>query len=438
VGLRLQRAAFFLAGIVLIILPVTMRNLYVGSQFVLITSGGGEVFYIGNNPKADGTYIEPEFVRPTTKFEHEDFRKKAKELTGRELSRKESSDFWYSEGFKFIFENPLGYARLLKKKMVFFWNFYEFPDNQNYYFQRTRSSVLGWPLAHFGIIAPLGLMGIFLSLRHPGRFSVLHLVFLTYMVSVLIFFNFSRFRLPAVPFLIVFGMYAVSWIVKNLLEKRLRPLFLCLPVLAILYVGVNHNALGKDPYRHEFDTAYTGMGHCYATAGRTEEAYGFYEKALEITPNYPGALYGVGSFYYQRGRMDLAEKAYRDAIEANTYYSEGHYGLGTVLFKRGELDSALHELERAVELDPWRASYRVNLGFVLDAKGRYPGALDAFKEAVRMKPEFAIAHYGLAIAYENSGQYEEAIASWTALLDLGEQGGLREKAEKSLERLRGL
>lgn len=198
------RAAFFLLGVFFIIMPVTIRNYHVGKEFVLITSGGGEAFYLGNNPEADGTYIPPAFVRPTTKLEHDDFRNKARELTGRNLSRKESSDFWYSQAIQFILENPGKYTKLLLRKTLLFWNFYEFPDNQNYYFQKRQSYLLGGPVIEFGMIAPLGFMGILLLLSCPGRFTILYLIFLTYMISNLLFFIFARFRLPAVPFLIIF------------------------------------------------------------------------------------------------------------------------------------------------------------------------------------------------------------------------------------------
>lgn len=82
----LQGAAFLL-GAVIVIMPVTLRNLYVSGELVPITSGGGEVFYIGNNPDADGMYSPPPFVRPTPFLEHEDFRQKAMEITGKRLSK---------------------------------------------------------------------------------------------------------------------------------------------------------------------------------------------------------------------------------------------------------------------------------------------------------------------------------------------------------------
>jgi len=57
----LKRPAAMAVGVILVILPVTVRNLMVTDEFVLISSQGGINFYLGNNEVADGlTMIMPE------------------------------------------------------------------------------------------------------------------------------------------------------------------------------------------------------------------------------------------------------------------------------------------------------------------------------------------------------------------------------------------
>jgi len=103
---RLLHAAALVAGAFLALLPVAWRNQHVAGEWVLTTSGGGEVFYIGNGPFANGAYLPPPWVRSNPRYEHEDFRRRARELTGRELSRGEASRFWYREGWKAIADDP--------------------------------------------------------------------------------------------------------------------------------------------------------------------------------------------------------------------------------------------------------------------------------------------------------------------------------------------
>src|SRR5206468_9501513 len=130
---RLRACGLFLLGAAAGILPVTARNYVVGHEFALLTTGGGEVFFIGNNPDANGRYLPPPFVHADPEREHDDFIAKAGELQGRKLTPGESSGFWLRQGLSWIAENPGAWIRLLGRKLVIFWNAYELPDNYNYY-----------------------------------------------------------------------------------------------------------------------------------------------------------------------------------------------------------------------------------------------------------------------------------------------------------------
>lgn len=432
---RLKRASAFLLGAFLVILPVTARNYYVGREFVLITNLGGENFYIGNNPESDGTYIHPAFIRPNPAFENEDFRRKASELAGRSLSDKEYSNFWFSRGKEFITSNPGRFMWLLGRKFILFWNFYEFPDNHNYYFLKTQSRVLGLPLLHFGIIAPLGILGFLLALRERLRFSVLHMVLLTYMASVLIFFNLDRYRLPAVPVLIIFAVYALLWLAKTAKEARLKALAVAVPCLAVLYLGVNYNVLGKDPYRLKFETSYSNIGGCYADT-KPKEAFEFFRKALEINPQYPGALVGIANLYFQDGQIELAGKAYKSAIKANPIAGNAYNGLGNVLSVEKNAQAAVLAYAKAVELEPNNPGYHTNLGFALMNQRRYDEADKAFEKAILLNKDFPDAYWGLAAIYEAQGRVEETILNLNKFIGLSKDPRWVEKARVKIESIR--
>src|SRR4029079_3172704 len=53
---RVISAAMFAAGVLLILLPVGLRNLTVGGSFQLTTYQLGTNLYIGNHPGGDGMY----------------------------------------------------------------------------------------------------------------------------------------------------------------------------------------------------------------------------------------------------------------------------------------------------------------------------------------------------------------------------------------------
>src|SRR3989442_9900161 len=78
----LRAAGAFTLGAVLMIAPVTLPNWIVSHELVLRTTGGVEVFFIGNNADANGLDVPPPFVRPDPKYQHTDFVDRASEFTG--------------------------------------------------------------------------------------------------------------------------------------------------------------------------------------------------------------------------------------------------------------------------------------------------------------------------------------------------------------------
>ncbi|HET6373995.1 MAG TPA: glycosyltransferase family 39 protein, partial [Candidatus Polarisedimenticolia bacterium] len=208
-GFRLAPALAFAAGALALLLPLAVRNAVVGGEFVLTTAGGGEVFYIGNGPYANGAYVPPPWVRSNPRYEHEDFRVKAREMTGRPLTRGESSRFWWRQGATWIAEHPGAACRLWLRKLALFWNDHELPDNYSFYTFRRFSSLLALLLT-FGPVAVLAAAGGVLTLDRRREMVPLYLAGAGYMFSVLLFFNFARFRLPIVPILLVLAGHALT------------------------------------------------------------------------------------------------------------------------------------------------------------------------------------------------------------------------------------
>src|SRR5437867_9459703 len=138
----LRAAGAFTLGTVLMIAPVTLRNWFVSHEFVLLTTGGGEVFFIGNNADANGLYVPPPFVRPDPKYEHADFIARAEEISGVKMTPMQSSWFWFRQGMKFITDEPGAWIRLLGRKLIHFWNFFELPDNLDYLILQRFSPLL--------------------------------------------------------------------------------------------------------------------------------------------------------------------------------------------------------------------------------------------------------------------------------------------------------
>ena len=189
-------AAAYVAGLAVILGPITLRNVVVGGQLIPIASSGPITFRIGNS--FDSTPIG--FVYP--------------KLPPMPLT---SLAFWRHQAVKFLY----------------FWYGREVPQNANYYFGLAFSWVLTLIPVEFWMLAPLGVVGMVVAAGEWRRGLPIHLLFWPYVLSIVAFFIVARFRLPAVALLFPFAAAALVWIWDGIKARQRRPVEVALLVLAV-------------------------------------------------------------------------------------------------------------------------------------------------------------------------------------------------------------
>src|SRR6266850_1370308 len=115
---RVATAGVFLLGLALVLLPVAIRNSVVDHGFYLTTSQFGPNFYIGNNARADGTYMSLRFGRGSPEYERQDATELAEDATGRRLTPRGVSTYWTMQALAFIRSEPLAWVKLLGRKIA--------------------------------------------------------------------------------------------------------------------------------------------------------------------------------------------------------------------------------------------------------------------------------------------------------------------------------
>jgi len=436
----LSLAAVLLLGTVLAILPATAHNLAVSGEWVLITSGAGEVFYIGNHQGANGAYLPPPFVRPSPAWEHEDFRSEAVRRINEgggeiQMSRAAASRYWFAQGLSTIRSDPWRWVRLEWRKLALFWNARELPDNYSYDLFARHAWLLRLALP-FGLIAPLGLVGMLLTWRRWRELLPLHLLLWVHLAGVLLFFNFSRFRLPVVPVLLVFaGAALVSAWDGWRQGKRARSaailggaLLLALPLQADLtspqdapgqeevlegFAYLDHGSLALAEERFararetmeafhrrsgstpglELGSACFGLGSARLRDGRAGEAVEPLTCAVRQSPQDPGLLQTLAEALLQSGRPQEAEEALTHAVELRPRPFAPYFDLANLLFQRGDAAAALAMFERGrQEADGMSsldlADYHLGVAIVhLELRNDRAAALPHLREVLLLAPQ---------------------------------------------------
>lgn len=372
----------FVAGILVVMAPVTIRNSVVSRDFIPVTSNGGLNFYIGNGAVATGGYARPEgldIVRDPGGASI------AERDLGRELTPSEVSSYWYSRARRDIGRDPGRWLSLMIRKLSFVLSSYEFPQLENYEFQRRYSRLLSMPLPGFGVVAPLGLLGLALMLRRR-RSRVLALFFSAYTASIVAFFVLARYRLPAVPVLLIGASYVIVEAYDRLRAGGTRRLLWLVPAVAALAVLVNANFYSVDR-RKPFAQIHYRLGLIYGDRGDLDRALGEYGLAIEIDPEYPRSYLNMGALLAEAGRLEEAAGAFERAVEVDPDYVAARVNLAMVHIQRGSIEDALGELRVAVAQDPGSAMAHTQIGVALYKAGRADEALSAFADAERLDAE---------------------------------------------------
>jgi len=176
---------------ILTILPWTIRNYTIFKTFVPISTNSGTNFYIGNNPKANGTFkwVFPPGVTPGINWD-------VKSPNG--ICEIRASSLGYKYGLKFIRNNPGQFIRLIAKRA--------------FYQLRTPYYAINFKESKFETIAKLQWLVMYIILfifsffigpfylRYGPKCFYLFLVTISmFMLPHLITFGYNRYILPAIP-----------------------------------------------------------------------------------------------------------------------------------------------------------------------------------------------------------------------------------------------
>jgi tetratricopeptide (TPR) repeat protein len=405
-----RAAAVFLAGVAIGILPVAVRNSIVGGGFYATTSQFGPNFYIGNNPRADGTYQPLRFGRGAPEFEREDATEIAERAIGRRLSPAEVSGYWTDQALNFITARPGAWLKLVARKAALLLNATEMLDteSQESHAEWSMTLRIASPVGHFGVLVPLAALGMIVTWPGRSRLAVFYAMLAAYAGSVALFYVFARYRYPLVPFLVLFaaaGLVDARSFFSSRAGGTRRTIAGSLAVLALVILSnwpLLSSVMNLVVTEHN-------LGAAFQSAGRLDEAAAHYRRAIALQPAYAPAYSNLASTLRAKGQLHQAITTYGQALELRPDYSEVHYNLGNALLEAGRPEDAARHFEIAVASMPMSADAHNNLGTVYAGNGRLADAVEQFRAALHAEPDSAKAHRNLGDALMTLGSRQEGI-----------------------------
>jgi tetratricopeptide (TPR) repeat protein len=140
------------------------------------------------------------------------------------------------------------------------------------------------------------------------------------------------------------------------------------------------------------------------------KALPFFEKAVEIDPNYAESWYQAGFCYGMLARHQDSLKASRQAAKLRPTWAETYVNIGASSFALGQFKEAVEAYRQAAKNDETNAETQYALGLSLNKVGKNDEEILAYKRAVGIKPDHAGAIEKLGLAYFKQKRFNDAFA----------------------------
>ncbi|HUI06499.1 MAG TPA: tetratricopeptide repeat protein [Verrucomicrobiae bacterium] len=429
---RWQWAGLLLLGLVMVLLPVGVRNLLVGGQFYLTTAQFGSTFYSGNGKEATGFYRPLPLGHAVAGSDREEATALAERAMGRRLTPSEVSHYWTARTLNEIRADVPHWLRLMWKKWLLVWNISEVGDTEDQYTYGDWSPLLRTlsRLLHFGILCPLAAFGVCLTWRQWKRLWLLYAMIPGFALSAIVSTMCSRYRFPLVPMLLLFVAAGLTYLRDVLRETRWRAIWTGLVTAAVAAVICNHPMLSEAVIRAG---THNSLGVYLIQAGRVQEGIEQYRQALRLMPDFADARINLADELQRTGQFKEAIGHYEQALRIKPNDPDAHNNLGIALARVGELNEAIERFQQALQIKPDFAEACNNLGLVLVHAGKIPEAISRYEQALRLRPDYPEAHCNLGVALEQAGRVQEAMGHYEQALRL-EPGFV--EARQRLARLR--
>jgi Flp pilus assembly protein TadD len=375
---RAAAVLLLLVGVVAGASPAWLHNALVARDPVFLSAHSGVNFWLGNNPEATGYPNFPAELRAGQSNMLHDSIAVAERATGRTLPRSEVSAYWSARAHAYIASEPAAWLQLLMVKLRNFWSAFQYDDTA--VIDRLQEDRVLLPGFTFGIVASLGLPGLcFAAWRIPGARWVLGAVFCL-MCAVLMVFVTERYRLAAVPGLLI-------------------------------GVGYGLAALWQSVVQHRYSTVIGYPAACFVVAFAI--ATPPQRPQLWALPHYSAALRAI-----ERGDLARAEEQISRALAYVPDSTEAQFALGNVRLQQRDLEAARQRYEQVLRQEARHVGALHNLGVISLEQGEFAGAERLFREALIHDPHSAVRHFLRARALLGLGDRASARAAVRQALQL--------------------
>ncbi len=376
---RAVASAALVVGMGLGVLPCALHNYLLAGEPVLLSAHSGINFFIGNNAQANGYPQIPSPLHADQQGMLRDSILWAERAAGHPLKRTEVSAFWSSLAKEYIREHPGEWLRLEARKLGNFWNGFQYDDLGIISSLQEDGALLPGP--GFGLVAALALPGMVLAMMRRPRAGWILAAVALHMASLMTVFVTERYRMAAVPGLLLLGSFGLVECWREVRDRRWTTVaiyagvllaaggLVSRPVDTQLSLVDEYNSARADLDQNRLDRAQRklehvmagnpdnaetnfALGNLWLAKGDRDKAKGFYRRTLQLDPRHDRVLNNLGVLAIEEKRWVLAEAFLSNSLRIDPADAKTNYLLAEARYERHDLVGAHAAMAEALRLRP--------------------------------------------------------------------------------------
>lgn len=167
------------------------------------------------------------------------------------------------------------------------------------------------------------------------------------------------------------------------------------------------------------DVFYERLGFVYSILKKYNKTIGYYQKAIEVTPNKYEIWNNLGAAYSILKEYEKAIDAYKKAIEIRPDSHETWYNLGLVYSNLEDYQKSIESYLKSIDIKKDKHESWFNLGGVYYNIYKYQKAIEAFQKAIKIKPDKWESWQNLGNVYQHLGEYSKSNNSYKKAIEIG-------------------
>ena len=163
---------------------------------------------------------------------------------------------------------------------------------------------------------------------------------------------------------------------------------------------------------------YNLFGAILAGQKKLDEAIIYFEKSIQISPNYADTYNNLAGVLADQKKYDKAIAYFQKAIQINPKLPEAYHNLGKALAEVERYDEAINNYNHAIKIKPNYVKAYDNLGNVYRILNDFENAISCYEKTIELDGSYSDTYNKLAIIYCDIGRVDDARKCFQKLFKL--------------------